>query len=100
MVRQHLTCKKLQQQHQQDRKSTRLNSSHVSNSYAVFCLKKKTKKHYARRVQGTLASECASAPATIRTDETKPHCPKWPMDTLFAKAHEPNARPSLPREPT
>src|SRR5699024_11398343 len=27
----------------QDRKSTRLNSSHVSISYAVFCLKKKTK---------------------------------------------------------
>src|SRR5207249_8698912 len=25
----------------QDRKSTRLNSSHVSNSYAVFCLKQK-----------------------------------------------------------
>src|SRR5438067_4799650 len=29
---------------QGDRKSTRLNSSHVSISYAVFCLKKKTKK--------------------------------------------------------
>src|SRR5207249_7201905 len=27
--------------HQLDRKSTRLNSSHVSISYAVFCLKKK-----------------------------------------------------------
>src|SRR5699024_11226133 len=27
-----------------DRKSTRLNSSHVSISYAVFCLKKKTNK--------------------------------------------------------
>src|SRR5699024_11645774 len=27
----------------EDRKSTRLNSSHVSISYAVFCLKKKTK---------------------------------------------------------
>src|SRR5437870_6064574 len=27
---------------QQDRKSTRLNSSHVAISYAVFCLKKKT----------------------------------------------------------
>src|SRR5690349_22069509 len=27
----------------QDRKSTRLNSSHVENSYAVFCLKKKTR---------------------------------------------------------
>src|SRR5438067_9782031 len=28
-----------------DRKSTRLNSSHVSISYAVFCLKKKTQKN-------------------------------------------------------
>src|SRR5256885_3245245 len=27
----------------QDRKSTRLNSSHLVNSYAVFCLKKKKK---------------------------------------------------------
>src|SRR5439155_21435153 len=38
-----------------DRKSTRLNSSHVAISYAVFCLKKKKKKHnrtkYARRVR-------------------------------------------------
>src|SRR5437870_11458678 len=28
-----------------DRKSTRLNSSHVAISYAVFCLKKKKKRH-------------------------------------------------------
>src|SRR5215469_17767949 len=28
-----------------DRKSTRLNSSHVEISYAVFCLKKKKKKY-------------------------------------------------------
>src|SRR5438477_10455031 len=28
-----------------DRKSTRLNSSHMSISYAVFCLKKKKKKY-------------------------------------------------------
>src|SRR5690349_8137105 len=27
-----------------DRKSTRLNSSHVETSYAVFCLKKKTSR--------------------------------------------------------
>src|SRR5699024_11302732 len=27
-----------------DRKSTRLNSSHVSSSYAVFCLKKKRQR--------------------------------------------------------
>src|SRR5690606_39349668 len=29
-------------EHTQDRKSTRLNSSHVKISYAVFCLKKQT----------------------------------------------------------
>src|SRR3712207_8264172 len=29
----------------QDRKSTRLNSSHANISYAVFCLKKKTEAH-------------------------------------------------------
>src|SRR5690349_23139348 len=29
-----------------DRKSTRLNSSHVEISYAVFCLKKKKNKKY------------------------------------------------------
>src|SRR5690625_6279727 len=28
-----------------DRKSTRLNSSHVAISYAVFCLKKNTRQH-------------------------------------------------------
>src|SRR5262245_63089030 len=31
------------QSHVQDRKSTRLNSSHLGISYAVFCLKKKKK---------------------------------------------------------
>src|SRR5688572_31525739 len=30
----------------EDRKSTRLNSSHSQISYAVFCLKKKKKKHH------------------------------------------------------
>src|SRR5690606_41692941 len=30
----------------QDRKSTRLNSSHVKISYAVFCLKKKKRKEH------------------------------------------------------
>src|SRR5438552_8018028 len=32
-----------------DRKSTRLNSSHQIISYAVFCLKKKKKKHTKQR---------------------------------------------------
>src|SRR2546426_8414968 len=33
----------------QDRKSTRLNSSHLVISYAVFCLKKKKQARYAMR---------------------------------------------------
>src|SRR3712207_8024749 len=32
----------------QDRKSTRLNSSHANISYAVFCLKKKKKKRLTK----------------------------------------------------
>src|SRR5438876_3246851 len=39
-----------------DRKSTRLNSSHPSISYAVFCLKKK-KKHTACRVFAVVAGQ-------------------------------------------
>src|SRR5437868_8622816 len=39
-----------------DRKSTRLNSSHVSISYAVFCLKKKKKKAAMKREDGGLAN--------------------------------------------
>src|SRR5690606_40814013 len=39
-----------QRVHLEDRKSTRLNSSHVKISYAVFCLKKKkTNKYYVIR---------------------------------------------------
>src|SRR5204862_6275337 len=34
---------------QRDRKSTRLNSSHVEISYAVFCLKKKKKKNNKKK---------------------------------------------------
>src|SRR5690625_6922035 len=33
-----------------DRKSTRLNSSHVANSYAVFCLKIKSKALFVRDI--------------------------------------------------
>src|SRR3712207_9060739 len=32
----------------EDRKSTRLNSSHANISYAVFCLKKKKKQKYSK----------------------------------------------------
>src|SRR5699024_12013067 len=40
-------------QQSEDRKSTRLNSSHVSISYAVFCLKKKNYKSIASIQQST-----------------------------------------------
>src|SRR5437868_8853544 len=39
---------------QRDRKSTRLNSSHVSISYAVFCLKKKISSCNALHSRKTL----------------------------------------------
>src|SRR5690606_41978560 len=35
---------KIEERSERDRKSTRLNSSHVKISYAVFCLKKKNNK--------------------------------------------------------
>src|SRR5256885_10818085 len=42
---QHLACPGRRPQRRGDRKSTRLNSSHLVISYAVFCLKKKTILH-------------------------------------------------------
>src|SRR5437667_9271201 len=37
-------CAYMYAKRMRDRKSTRLNSSHITISYAVFCLKKKKKK--------------------------------------------------------
>src|SRR5690349_23885712 len=48
---------------QSDRKSTRLNSSHVEISYAVFCLKKKNETDYSRQLladQDAPACPCVS----------------------------------------
>src|SRR3977135_2703013 len=44
--------------YQRDRKSTRLNSSHDIISYAVFCLKKKKKKHVRRAVSQSGTADC------------------------------------------
>src|SRR5258705_8543645 len=38
--------------YREDRKSTRLNSSHLGISYAVFCLKKKKKRRNGRSQRG------------------------------------------------
>src|SRR5437667_5254717 len=53
-----------------DRKSTRLNSSHITISYAVFCLKKKkeTKTMYAlSRLDGRSDTQTASLHAYAYT---------------------------------
>src|SRR5256885_13133306 len=44
-----------------DRKSTRLNSSHLVISYAVFCLKKK------KRATNTLSTSCSEASAADKS---------------------------------
>src|SRR5256885_10892389 len=51
-----------------DRKSTRLNSSHLVISYAVFCLKKK-KRHFQLHEESGLIILCGStdSPATLVT---------------------------------
>src|SRR5256885_9466692 len=46
-----------------DRKSTRLNSSHLVISYAVFCLKKKKKTLHAYSTSSTTTMSCLSSVA-------------------------------------
>src|SRR5439155_2298456 len=43
---------------ERDRKSTRLNSSHVAISYAVFCLKKKKKREAVRGARAACQRAC------------------------------------------
>src|SRR5471032_3545937 len=47
-----------------DRKSTRLNSSHITISYAVFCLKKKKKKPVLLRKKKKQKALVSRQPAT------------------------------------
>src|SRR5256885_11054117 len=48
-----------------DRKSTRLNSSHLVISYAVFCLKKKKPKHSTTTMTVILITSTLTLPVTI-----------------------------------
>src|SRR5207245_9972683 len=52
-----------------DRKSTRLNSSHGSTSYAVFCLKKNTGRHIAP-VHGHSTATARESEPTDATSDT------------------------------
>src|SRR5439155_17122407 len=55
-----------------DRKSTRLNSSHVANSYAVFCLKKK--------IRQLRDENCVEGIAAFRPGERDPQNRTVPLD--------------------
>src|SRR5258708_10800609 len=44
----------------EDRKSTRLNSSHQIISYAVFCLKKKKKQHHQHHMMEQLVARLSA----------------------------------------
>src|SRR2546426_2688680 len=58
---------------QQDRKSTRLNSSHLVISYAVFCLKKKKKTNI---IQTSVKNITPRRSSTVTDAERQPGCSK------------------------
>src|SRR5438309_5351614 len=55
---------RLIEQQERDRKSTRLNSSHSSISYAVFCLKKKNKHRRAASIASRAIRNTTTLPRT------------------------------------
>src|SRR5262245_62793260 len=59
----------------EDRKSTRLNSSHLGISYAVFCLKKKKKKKKNKIInknhKNKKTNNCTLLHTTTRTRRTQ-----------------------------
>src|SRR5262245_64710702 len=52
-----------------DRKSTRLNSSHLGISYAVFCLKKKKYKDNIKIISRTNKLQCITIAMRLRTTQ-------------------------------
>src|SRR6266571_5440871 len=71
----------------QDRKSTRLNSSHMSISYAVFCLKKK------------IATEETTLVIKDRLAGVNLFSAAFPFDHRIDKALEFFARPAIDAKP-
>src|SRR5207249_4249075 len=69
----------------QDRKSTRLNSSHVSISYAVFCLKKKIN---SKRLVATHTVHVCLTCVFFCLLRPPPRSTLVPYTTLFRSIHE------------
>src|SRR6266704_623411 len=67
-----------------DRKSTRLNSSHVSISYAVFCLKKKTlEKTLALLDEAQMTTPCVNGTWSIKDNIA--HIVTWQFFLLMIR---------------
>src|SRR5256885_5143349 len=65
-ARPHLAALALLVDRDQDRKSTRLNSSHLVISYAVFCLKKKNENPYLQVELCSLLILTSSSSSAVR----------------------------------
>src|SRR5256885_7005661 len=77
-----------------DRKSTRLNSSHLVISYAVFCLKKK-KQHLYRCARAGCLVDCLHRRGTPAKRPGRGLY--WPLAAV-ASARQPTPRPTCPSD--
>src|SRR2546430_11231632 len=70
----------------EDRKSTRLNSSHSQISYAVFCLKKKKETHTTGTVTSVSTKPFVLCPSSLQSTHL-PHCPSLPRRAGSSSSH-------------
>src|SRR5256885_3434606 len=80
----------------QDRKSTRLNSSHLVISYAVFCLKKKTLDIF-NRLNVPIDPESRISDLTVAQQQPVEIANSITVDSRILSMHEPSA--SLTSQP-
>src|ERR1035441_7733023 len=89
-----------------DRKSTRLNSSHLGISYAVFCLEKKSRRLNSSHYGFSDAGSGLNHPATPRgrsgvaSARGRLICPSWPFALFFFFFKRRAPPPSPPFSPS
>src|SRR5256885_6368123 len=93
------SCRRPSTPARRDRKSTRLNSSHLVISYAVFCLKKKKPHH--NRTAAPPPHPCPPPlhPATASATGRPPHHPLTGVLTVLLAPRRPAATLYTPRPP-
>src|SRR6266516_406391 len=87
-----------------DRKSTRLNSSHRTISYAVFCLKKKKMERYISAAQKISSIALGSPRSSIHNDlillpaniSQENHIPRLPIGIFFFMIRRPPSSTLFP----